>query len=363
MVRIAAYLLLMGITYYLGGMYWSRTLLVLFCTEAALAAVLFMQSRFLLVGAGVEVTAAAEDMERGKPVKASVTIRNRSILPVNKVFITVCCESGGQKEKLKLCGTLPTRGSCQMEFVMQAAHCGRMLFFVRELGGYDCLGLFCRIRKLSIQKEFLILPAIRPMDLVLQNQNFFWYPQEGVASAGEISMEQADYELREYQEGDHQKNIHWKLKARTDELWSRVYRSDREPWTAVFLELSGIGKRPADQKDIWLEILSGLSAGLLEKGWKHRIFWYEEAAGQFTVHDIIQKEDIVRLQCGLLEQKQACEQISEHPGEVLRESFYGLPPFLLSLDMDRTLAINGKPVLRFTDKDYREMCSRRWIID
>jgi uncharacterized protein (DUF58 family) len=91
--------------------------------------------------------------------------------------------------------------------------------------------LFHKSRQLSLQEEAIVFPAIYP---VLPPQGHS--SDTGDSMAGRLDRRGDFFALRDYQEGDDPRDIHWRKSARTDRLMIRQYEQQYGRRIAIFLD-------------------------------------------------------------------------------------------------------------------------------
>ena len=101
-----------------------------------------------------------------------------------------------------------------------------------------------------------------------------------------LGAENGEYcQLREYQEGDPSRKIHWKKSAEGNQLWVREYGTEQE-FLRLILDFRGFHQRSADEISAFYELLYSLLTGLLAENCLIAVSWLigtgEEQ--QFSIH-------------------------------------------------------------------------------
>lgn len=96
-------------------------------------------------------------------------------------------------------------------------YCGCIKIETKWIKIYDMLGIFFIPIKYKASTEILVIPKFDNIDtdIFSGNQTIIGYKKK---SGGGFSD---DYEIREYQDGDSMKTVHWKLSAKYDKLMVR----------------------------------------------------------------------------------------------------------------------------------------------
>lgn len=116
----------------------------------------------------------------------------------------------------------------------------------------------------------------------------FGSDQEPAPSVGNDVWEVQQY--REYQAGDSVKNIHWKLSARSEELWVKEYSRGDAHRIGLFLDLAQRKPLDADGKDAFYEIFLALLMGLAEKYDSVYLHWFDWKEKRWEVRRIAEAE-------------------------------------------------------------------------
>lgn len=143
------------------------------------------------------------------------------------IKVQFCTETAWPEPPIqgKLLVEQPLTGEKQiMDFpaVLKADHCGGRCIQLTEYRIHDYMGLF----SLRLRKPMPGWAVVHPVPVAMeytaklpQQSADFWRPKPG-GGFGE------NHELRPYREGDHLKQIHWKMTAKTGKL---IYRETMIP--------------------------------------------------------------------------------------------------------------------------------------
>ena len=271
------------------------TVLIIFTAAYAVAA--FLLTR--LSGREISIGFTGGDMvSKGETVKINMELRNRGKLPV---FCCICEAAAknlltGTEEKHEVTLSLPPGSSRSYRFDLTESCCGKVELHLAKLTVSDPLQLFKAERQAGGDGPAVsyFAPQLHPADIPAEfldsyNMESYQYSQyEKGSDPGEV------FGIREYQEGDSLKQVHWKLTAKLDELTVKIPSFPIENNILLILDNlidpeTGV---PAMQRSALVELLYSLSAHLLEKSIPHSIGWYDTKEQVFRSQAIRNEEEL-----------------------------------------------------------------------
>lgn len=276
--RTAGYLAVLLFTAYLFFMYDAQVLsgfvvfLVLYPAVSAVS-LIFSGNR------------AVPDLERippmgekGKPVRAGITLRNASDRRALRYEVTAAVRdsSGRRCGRRKFRGLLPPSGRETMWFAFETEYCGIMEISLQNLKIFDFLGIFYRTVKCPGTARIKVMPEFELMPLEITRRT-----REFQADAQEFSGQRRGddpseiYQVREYREKDPLKDIHWKLSAREDQLMIKERSFPLGCVVLVYIDFPD-RKRTREAFSKILETAASLSVTLAAERCIHMAAWYEE---------------------------------------------------------------------------------------
>ena len=276
--RLTGYLAVLLLTGYLFFMYNDTVLSGILIFEIlylplSLAGLLGMR-RKVEVHAGRIPTMG----ERGKKVRAGITVRNQAGIfgARYRLFVSVRNTLTGKKETCCFRGI--TGAGCEetlwCEFT--AEYCGNVEIEAGSIQIYDFLGIFCIKKRIREKKTLKVMPLfeIMPLEITKKTRDF-------QADAEEYSGERKGddpseiYQVREYRRRDSLRDIHWKLSAKEDEL---IVKERGFPLGCVVLVWIDLAKKDSSPEGFSkvLETAASLSVTLAAEKCIHLAAWYEE---------------------------------------------------------------------------------------
>ena len=289
---------------------WILILLVLFffrgypaVTAVLLMSILYLAAAFALVhfgGRNLQAEVLGGDMiEKGENMEVMITLINQGRLPVP----CCCCELEvtnrltGQARHITTTHSLPPGGRRYQTFELTDQYCGKIDIVAEHLQVQDPLRLFTGVWKSAdstMSTAGYFVPQIQPVDIPADfldsyNMESYQYSQYQKGNdPGEV------FSVREYQEGDSLKQIHWKLTAKLGEVTVRIPSFPIENNILVVLDnlLTPSSKIAPEEKSRLVELYYSLSAALLEKAAPHSIGWVDSEDESFVLHRIKSMEDL-----------------------------------------------------------------------
>lgn len=278
MLNLLAYITGMGITLYIAAIYRGSAMALLAVLEGVY---LCLSILFLLYQRSMihfELQFPQTLMERGLRISMTGKVRNRGRLPAGRMAISLRYRvfGRGKSGKLKLAGMNDGSREMLLESELRSAESGSYLFDRAVLRLYDPLRLLFITKRIRLHVRLDIMPDIHETGVVISEQ---------VRRFGEDSADAELFQIRPYRDGDRQKDIHWKLSAREQELMVRENRSLPVCGIVLFLDFAKTEKRRnhSGSEAFWSLVFS-ISYALLDKRCPHYAVWFGR-----------QKQDIVRV--------------------------------------------------------------------
>lgn len=272
----ALLLIIAAATLYVAGIYRVSEGMFVALAEIFVFCAMFLVSRFLRRQVDGTVLPAQSGMRRGETLPCKLQVSNRGRLPVWFWTARVVWEQDGKKSRRNLAGLVRGRGQEQSDFEISAEHCGFVNLTLQRLHVWDYMKLFGpRVRGKRMSRQVPVFPR----RYVLHVESASGESMQALGTnltplplAGTDVREVQQY--REYQEGDSVKNIHWKLSARSEELWVKEFSRSDERRVELFLDLIERNACSAEEMDAFYEVFLALLLGLLEKYDSVYLYWY-----------------------------------------------------------------------------------------
>ncbi|MFV0393446.1 MAG: DUF58 domain-containing protein [Coprobacillaceae bacterium] len=353
------YILLVFITFYMGGMYWSPALLLVFFIEILLFVICFIQSFYLAWNLHIRLKIDSKTVLRDNKVKGYIVVKNTSILPINAFELQWsyknCLSSSKGNTIVNGAGAIRGKDEVYLDFDISSKHCGNIEIEIKNIKIYDYLSLFCRKLKQEYKEEIIVLPKENKIDMILSS-NFIDTIQNN-KDTNQLGMNITDFHIREYEDGDSIKHIHWKLTAKTEEVWTKEYFDEESYVIPIHLDLYYEEMMSLYEWDAFFEIVTAIALELLKTDIKHSISWFDIYTNRQYEYIITTKLDYVKMIIQLIETSKNLDFIKTEEYEkwkiTSKES--------LCFNTGLQLSYFEKPILTYTTENYEEELQEKWL--
>lgn len=228
----------------------------------------------------------------GQKCPADLKIDSKSKIPVGCIRIQFLYENVLFKtvRSQDILLEPPSGKTGRYELPFTSEDCGKIKITVKKAVCYDILGIFSRKINFPINPELIVYPELYLLDIVPKN-----HPE--AKSAGDVyhAEERGQdvtevFDMRDYQEGDNIKSIHWKLSGKLDRLVIREFSNPSNYHTVLFYDFSWMqkGQQEAVRQvcNGILGMVSSVSKGLMEQGQQHHVMtWSQKEYYDVAVKD------------------------------------------------------------------------------
>lgn len=258
-------IILIALTFAAGAMYRYPLLISLGFAEIALPVTLALIARAALRSADFGFGADSAEAKVKTHVEVPVTANLKKSQAQRALFVFGLSYMG-QKTRTRrkvLCSAAHGANTIHLGFTPNK--CGIVLVTLRKVRFYDTLGLFWSSRKVDTTMRVVVLPEAAYQDPYEAEQAFL---REGERPTGIRGRAGETVSIREYQDGDMAKDVHWKRTAMTGDLWVRENVIPRGG--EIFLELDWDflrdEKADAAKKNEYYGKLAGICSACIEDG-------------------------------------------------------------------------------------------------
>ncbi len=162
-------------------------------------------------------------------IRKQIQIKNKTIFPVGRLELFVKIEdSFGNVEKRVLAANVNRNSQRIFWMKLNFLHCGTMNIRVEKIRVYDTFLLTRYTKKLELEQMFCVYPEIMDKISFQIPENIFDEDEEETSISGRHENRGELRELREYQEGDDYRNIHWKLSSKSESLLVKHYENSQD---------------------------------------------------------------------------------------------------------------------------------------
>ena len=246
---------------------------------------------------------------------ATLTLSSKSWLPAPKVLcqIRIINDLTMEEQFLWMEASLPPKGRFRRDFLLESTHCGRIYVELKKAQLLDCFGLLSLPLSLKAGARLTVLPELFSCQVTLS-------PTPALAEDSSLSRRGDDpsevFQLREYQQGDDVRRIHWKLSSKLDKLILRESSQTEDRSLLVYWDKRFLCT-PA-QMDAMAEITASVCQGLCDSGFSFDLGWTE--AEEPELRSIAGEDQLLQTIPALVTQagKESCPELETTPyGQVL----------------------------------------------
>lgn len=269
---------------YLGP--FSVILLILLITVPVLMFLCLVYIRFNLK---VSVQNTSNAYRRGMPQNIRLVVKNTGFLPVSRAATSIKCICHMTNTEVPVTLTFPiaARNTTTAEFSVFIPHCGRTSVSIKKLVFTDYIHLFNMRCRSDSQAELLVLPAAVDIDFPISLPGSETDEESSLYSKLKAGDDPSEvYRIREYQPGDLQKRIHWKLSCRTDTVWVKEYSFPIQHRAAVILDYSYPDDNSLNALDNALEAAFALSCAFVRQEVPLKIYWMNSQSGKLLWNEV-----------------------------------------------------------------------------
>lgn len=250
------------------------------------AAVLWMRRSLT-----VTLSTAFTDERTKREVRYQISARNRSFLPITACQVTLLCKNRmvGGHESQTVRFSVPARGRRLVQGTVSSAHYGSFQLSATRIKVYDWFWLFHSNLKALPPVSFLLWPPAEEISAqpLLSAQSGADVQRYSTERKGDDPSEL--FGVREYQEGDRQQRIHWKLSSKMGNFMVKEFSLPIANAVTLVVELSA--DEDAFLLDGLLELTNTLSTDLVSRRIPHRVCWYRQKEEQDVCFDVANDEE------------------------------------------------------------------------
>ena len=269
-------LIITVVLFYAAVVHGSGALALLGCVVPGLMVFAFIATLLCRFGLKVNLQVPITLTQQGEALKVILDRTRRGKAYFGKVVVVMRMENTSLKEKKVFHHKI--KEGAEGTFLVTPSKAVTYELSVKKIRVYDLTGLFYLTKRCKESASFLVLPEYFPVEVRLT---------EGVRNfVGEAlvydSLRSGDdasevFKLREFQDGDKLKNIHWKLSAKMEELMVRENGFPKACSTVLILEgvgaVPGKNKRRQKASEAFLQVAASLSFSMMDKECPHYVAW------------------------------------------------------------------------------------------
>lgn len=351
--------LVIAITFYVGMVYTSVTLILLGFAEVALmmfAGICLLYRRckvYCFTDIPISMT------EPGNKVNISLSVVNYGKITWtrSKYHISYWSTFSGKKKKVWFKGPAVFPGENEFVTSVLIDEAGNFVFLLDKIRIYDMTGLFYISKKVnkngnSLEKNLKVLPKIQEISVQITESVKNFYGEADVYDSERPGHDNSEvFKIRPFQNGDKMQSIHWKLSAKMDTMMVRESSFPKACPIILYLHYVSNKRTKTKRVDIYLTIVASISFSMMDEGCPHFVAWYSESMQDIVRFRVEDEESLYTFLNYFLED--GCEKKS-HDLKMLYRDKYRNENYLHSLEF------NEKLELKCDDRDFAVFSRKNW---
>lgn len=290
-------------------MIWGLMLIILFVnsilSESEMSIYIFFGALMIPLASTAVTAVAVKDVavqielpktcSKGQEIKGIIHLASKGFLPIFKGVLEVKLQNLLTMECRKefLSASFDKAGEC-LAFTLQNRHCGVVELSVENIAVSDPFGLWEKHLQTDVAAQVTVLPDTFDLHLELAQSNM----------ANNDSIEYAQnrtgndmseiFAIREYQEGDSIRSIHWKLSSKCDDLMVKLASLPMENSLLLLME-TALGNEEEIQPDVFdalAEIYITISQTLVDNEIAHKAAWFDQESQTMFTFSIDDEDDL-----------------------------------------------------------------------
>ena len=240
------------------------------------------------------------NLSKGQKGTVTLTIHHGLPLPVFRLTCRLVVENllNGSRETMHIRTFLLPGTSQTVEVELDSRWCGRLQLCADHFRLYDCFGLLPVRAKLTAVAGITVQPDTFEQTIrVSADANC---PDDSEV----YSQEKPGYDLtetfqiREYQEGDSIRQVHWKLTSKLDKL---IIRDPSLPVTrSVMVLWERAGESTPESTDAQAEVVISACRALVSQSVQFTVAWNDVAQNVCVMQEVRDMDDLIGLMPRLL---------------------------------------------------------------
>ena len=234
--------------------------------------------------------------------KGELLIENGSILPVFVGRGSLHLENRftGEKMELPFTFSLGGKGKKTIQVQGKSSWCGCIFASLHTWRSYDFFGLTGRKRRIELSGHTVIMPQEQKEDFSFLTKEGFDMESFRYSGARPGDDPGETFDIREYQEGDSIRQIHWKLTGKLDKMMIRQ-RSFPVDDTVLILAEPFLKEKDPGRAQTVAEVFAAVLSSFLRQGISCQAGVYEN--GRFSTRKVKTREDYEAILYGFLRYK------------------------------------------------------------
>lgn len=241
---------------------------------------------------------------KGTPVQGTVAIKNTGYIPTGRVCaqLEFYNRLTGEKRRRRIFCTVGARSREETMWMMESALCGNIQVRIEKLTAFDLLGIFGSVQPAGERESAIVHPDIFPVEMEVSGGMSVDWESVRYSELKKGDDPSEVFGIREYQDGDSPKNIHWKISQKLGGLYVKELSLPVENAVLLFFETAcpqGTEGKPECQAAL-MEAFLSCSQSLASGGYVHALGWYDQRQDRLCIEQVENEDDLAQMSQGLL---------------------------------------------------------------
>ena len=287
------YLLILAVLAVFYAMYYDMLSFLLLVTAAVFP---LLELLLLAVSAALmkaEIVETSLFSRRNIPCEMELAIDSRSFLPFCSAEAELICVNGfdGRESRIKVDFHIMPRAKQRVGFSVTSAHSGPVSVRLKRIRIFDTLRLFSVTKRAPDDSiSLFVFPEVYEINPPMEAEFEVSGDSEAYIARSKGDDPSEIYELRDYQQGDRQNRIHWKLSSKQENYIVKELSENKRSSVLVLIELLVRGSDITDRMDRALDACASAEAFLKNSGVPHDMGAFCTSDDTFFVQPVTNEE-------------------------------------------------------------------------
>lgn len=278
MKRLIVYTILAAVSMHIALIYRNEAFLNIFYGQLFIIFLLAVLNIISIRKLEIFIDIPENVVQIGNTIPVNITINNTGIFPTGKIEIKVNSFSSYSKkrETTIFYGSADGHSFSVLKCLYATKNPGNIEFSIKKVWSNDFLGILkFPVFKHDVYKQsVVVIPKLYKVPIFTGKSPYkYIFENKAVQYNSKNSASGENSDNRPYIAGDHFKNIHWKLSAKTDEIMVMEKYDNSSFGIVFFLNISTVENN--FMKKCFLQAVLSISTSLIYNSYSHYICWYD----------------------------------------------------------------------------------------
>lgn len=270
-------------------------LLVFLFVLPVLTFILFFYSRNRL---DFNLKVTEECISKNKPLNLDIIIKNKCLIPLSRVDIKIKYKNEllTKWNEFVITTSVRAKNTHTITALVTSLNCGSITAKIDTITVYDLLLIFkkkYKSKKIPLSESTIstvVFPNIHPIETEVTSSNIVDYESDYMSKTKKGDDPSEIFDIHEYIEGDKLNRIHWKLSARSDEIYVKDFSLPVSNNTCLLIN-SRISPAKDENSalnsfDTAIESLASVSFSLCENEVIHNVISFDSHKEEFIKSEV-----------------------------------------------------------------------------